>query len=192
MTGASVSVDTFGRLSFRHALGRSQRGSNIVEAEHEQPPVVKPVWSKDDFDVMGWHDCAVHAVALEPAPPSPGRLLVDLDYALEWIQPVPPATAFRFWIAPATLVFEGASDLRADVDLTGWAFDLELDTITRSEPDRFGERTWLLEGYNFRIELRAPGFRQYLRRRPILSSTLRLGVQPRGGIGFEEAGWAES
>jgi hypothetical protein len=40
--------------------------------------VAKAVWTQADFDAMGWHDNAVRAVALEPVPDHPGRLL-DLD-----------------------------------------------------------------------------------------------------------------
>jgi hypothetical protein len=32
---------------------------------------------------MGWHDNAVHAIALEPAPGDPGSLLLDIDHVLE-------------------------------------------------------------------------------------------------------------
>jgi hypothetical protein len=44
------------------------------------PAVAKTVWTE-------WHDNAVHAVALEPALPDPGRLLLDLDYIVEWVAP---------------------------------------------------------------------------------------------------------
>ena len=37
-------------------------------------------WTEADFDAMGWHDNAVHAVAVEQLPDAPGRLLLDLDY----------------------------------------------------------------------------------------------------------------
>ncbi|MGH3163160.1 MAG: hypothetical protein ACRDOC_14855 [Streptosporangiaceae bacterium] len=33
--------------------------------------MAKTVWTDADFDAMGWHDNAVHAVALEPAPSHP-------------------------------------------------------------------------------------------------------------------------
>jgi hypothetical protein len=45
-----------------------------------QPAVAKTTWTDADFDTMGWHDNAVHAVALEPAPSDPGRLLLDIDH----------------------------------------------------------------------------------------------------------------
>jgi hypothetical protein len=149
-------------------------------------PLEKSDWSDADFDAMGWHDAAVHAFALEPALPYPGRLLVDLDYIIEWIKPDPPATAANFWICPATLVFDAALDLVVDVDLTAQSFELSLDAITRSEADQHGIRTWVLAGHEFTAQLRAKGFNQYLRRQPILSAHQRLTPEQRGGITFDE------
>ena len=42
-----------------------------------QPEVAKTIWTDADFDAMDWHDNAVHAIALEPGPSDPGRLLLD-------------------------------------------------------------------------------------------------------------------
>jgi len=46
--------------------------------------VTKALWTDADFVVMGWHDNAVHAIALEPAPEDPGCLLLDIDYIVQW------------------------------------------------------------------------------------------------------------
>ena len=78
------------------------------------PAVARTVWTNADFDTMSWHDNAVHAVALEPAPDHPGRLLLDIDYILEWVPAEAPATTLSFWICPATLVFDRAWDLTSD------------------------------------------------------------------------------
>ena len=56
------------------------------------PAVAKSVWTEADFDAMGSHDNAVHAVALEPVRDHPGRLLLDRDYIVEWVSAEPPAT----------------------------------------------------------------------------------------------------
>jgi hypothetical protein len=66
------------------------------------PAVAQTVCADADFDAMDWHDNAVHAAALEPAPPHPGRLLLDLDYIIEGVLPEPPATTLSAWICPAT------------------------------------------------------------------------------------------
>jgi hypothetical protein len=73
-----------------------------------EPTVAKTIWTDADFDAMDWHGNAVRAVAFEPAQSDPGRLLLDIDYIVEWVPPEAPATALGFWICPATLVFDHA------------------------------------------------------------------------------------
>jgi hypothetical protein len=152
--------------------------------------VAKTVWTEADFDVMGWHDNAIHAIAVEPVPDNPGRLLLDLDYIVEWVSPESPATTLDFWICPATLVFDPAWDLTADVDMRGWAFQLFLNAITRSGPDERGNSEWTLSGDRFTIEVGAPGFTQYLRRTPVLSDGPWLSVEERGGFSFARESYA--
>ena len=150
------------------------------------PAVDKTVWTQADFDAMGWHDNAVHAVALEPVPDHPGRLLLDLDYIVEWVPAEPPAATLSFWICPATLVFDQAWNLTADIDLQGWSFQLFLNEISRSGPDERGWSEWTLAGDHLSIELSAPGFTQYLRRPPVHSPGHWLSVEARGGFSFAQ------
>jgi hypothetical protein len=154
--------------------------------------VEKAVWTDSDFDHMGWHDAALHAVAVEPSPPYPGRLLLDLDYIVEWVAPTPPETAYAFWLCPATLVFDDAADLVANIDLGGRAFEAAVDGLVRSEPNEHGVRDWTVAGHEFTITLRAKGFTQYLRQLPIRANGQRLTVQERGGISFEERGFTQA
>ena len=93
------------------------------------PAVAKTVWTNADFDAMTRHDNAVHAVAVEPVPDNPGRLLLDIGYILEGVLPEPPATTLNFWICPATLVFDPAWDLATDINMRGGASSC---TSTRS------------------------------------------------------------
>ncbi len=62
---------------------------------------------------MGWHDSCVHAMAVEDDGRS--RLLLDLDYIVNSVRPEPPEIAWRFSVAPATLVFENVWDLEGDI-----------------------------------------------------------------------------
>ena len=39
-----------------------------------RPALGKTVWTDADFGELSWHDNEVHAIALEPALPEPGRL----------------------------------------------------------------------------------------------------------------------
>jgi hypothetical protein len=152
--------------------------------------VEKSVWTDADFVYMGWHDAALHAVAAEPAPPYAGRLMLDLDYIIEWVKPTPPQTAYAFWLCPATLVFDKAADLVHDLRLVGHAFEASIDRVERSEPDEHGVREWSILGHEFTITVRATGFTQYLRQSPIRANAQRLTVSERGGISFDEQGFA--
>jgi hypothetical protein len=153
------------------------------------PTFAKAVWTAADFDQMSWHDCAVHAIAVEPAPPHPGRLLVDLDYIVEWVCPTPSADTFIFWICPATLVFDEAWDLVGDINLRGFSFELSLETLDRTGPDEHDSFEWTLAGPEFTLAMRATGFTQYLRRPPIRSPHQRLSVAERGGLSFDRQGY---
>ncbi len=153
------------------------------------PAVAKTVWTDADFDQMNWHDNEVHAIALEPALPEPGRLLLDIDYIVQWVPPQPPSRLLSFWICPATLVFDPASDLTTEIDLEGFSFSLSLESVQRSGPDEHGIFEWTLDGDRFTVGLRASGFTQYLRRAPVYSSRTGLTVDERGGFSFSRQGY---
>jgi hypothetical protein len=59
----------------------------LSRASSTEPTVAKTIWTDADFDAMSWHDNAVHAVAFEPQPSDPRRLLLDIDYIVEWVPP---------------------------------------------------------------------------------------------------------
>lgn len=148
------------------------------------PELPKSTWTDADFDEMGWHDNVVHAIAFEPAIPYPGRVLLDIDYIIEWVHPVHPERTFSFWICPATLVFDKAWNLTSDIALQG-SFTLSLDAIDRTGPDKHGAYEWTLDGHEFTLTLHSPGYTQHLRRPPILSREQRLTPSERGGIAFD-------
>lgn len=141
------------------------------------------VWTTPDFEQMGWHDAAIHALAFAP---DTFEMLFDLDYILQWIHPIPPERYFSFWIAPATLVFENAADVR--IEVTGRYFTLE--TIQRSDeraaPNGQPQWLWTLNGNEGTISVRATGFAQYFRRAPILTEGFaQLTAVQRGGYSFD-------
>jgi hypothetical protein len=154
------------------------------------PDLEKAVWNESDYDRMGWHDCAFHAMAFEPALDYPGTLLVDLDYIIEWVQPVQPDSSFSFWVCPATLVFDDAWGLEGDIDLRyDQSFQPSFDSIVRDGPDNRGFFAWTLEGHDFTILVHSRGFTQYLRHPPIHSPTQRLPNDVRQGLTFERRGF---
>jgi hypothetical protein len=148
--------------------------------------IEKAVWTESDFEVMGWHDCRVHAFTLEPYEDESGKLLVDLDYITQWVQPTQLGTSFSFWVAPATLVFDAAWAFEAEVSPYS-NFALDLDRIERSDLDQFGRSRWTLDGHQFTARLLAPGFKQFLRRAPIASPHQSLSMEARGGVSFAQS-----
>lgn len=138
----------------------------------------KSVWSDADFELMGWHDATLHGMYLEQAEEGPSRLLLDIDYIVQWVHPVARAKYFRFWVAPATLVFTDVWSLEFD----GSGIGLEIDTLHRPTPDG----TWRLEGHNFEMRFSASGYRQYFRQPPRLTDRQVLSPQDRGGCSFAE------
>jgi len=170
--------------------GSPQPPAGNAQRVNAAPALAKTMWTEADFAAMNWHDAAVHAIALESAPPRSSRLLVDLDYIVERVPPEGPAGAAGFWVCPATLVFGEARDLAADINRPGRSLALSLDAIRRSGPDEDGVFVWNLVGHLFSIGLRASGFTQYLRRAPVPTPRQRLSVGQRGGLSFDERGYA--
>ena len=96
------------------------------------------IWTEADFEQMGWHDCAVHALAFRP---ERFELRLDLDYILEWVAPTEPGGPFTFRVAPATLVFHNVSGVTADLQ-PGTGVLPTLDALTRADrqPGESAER----------------------------------------------------
>lgn len=153
------------------------------------PVVTKALWTDADFDAMGWHDNAVHAIALEPASDDPGSLLLDIDYIVQWEPCAVPGRLLNFWVSPATLIFHDAWDLITDINLQGWSFQLSIESVDRSGPNQRGSFNWVIAGDLFSMNFRARGFTQYLRQAPIYTSRQRLSVEERGGLSFAQHGY---
>jgi len=153
------------------------------------PAVSKALWTDADFETMGWHDNAVHAIALEPAEDHPGSILLDIDYIVEWGPCSVPGGSLSFWVSPATLIFHQAWDLITDISLQGWGFQLAIGAIERSGPDEHGFFDWVVTGDLFSMRFSAAGFTQYLRRAPIFVPRQRLSVDERGGLSFDQHGY---
>ncbi len=156
--------------------------------QEERYQVEKFVWSDADFEQMGWHDVHVHAFRLIV---ETGEVCFDIDYIFQWVVPVPPDNYYKFWVAPATLVFDNSSD----VELHWSSSNLfELDGISRSGEvgHSTGNKSWLWS-LNGTIggsgSLRASGYRMYVRKPPVLIEGQHLTLQERGGISFATGTW---
>jgi hypothetical protein len=59
---------------------------------HPESGLTKSIWSDADFDVMGWHDVTIHGLCVQPGASDNllPRLLLDIDYIVRWVHPLPP------------------------------------------------------------------------------------------------------
>ena len=92
---------------------------------------------------------------------------------------------YKFWLSPATLLFEDVGEVRMSVEAFGKPILLNLE---RSEPaTREGYQTtwrWTFDCISGEISFRASGFTQFTRRAPILCGKQVFDVAERGGFSF--------
>jgi hypothetical protein len=160
---------------------------------HEPSGLVKYMWTEADFTEMGWSDCIIHAISVgghdgeqdDDRIPN-GRLLLDLDYIVRWVKPVPPSPHYSYWIAPATLVFENAWDMDGGIAPSddGLMEVYELERLP--SPDDRPHPVWDFHGWNFGLSVRATGYTQYIRQQPQHTTTSPLTMAQRGGLSFAE------
>lgn len=143
---------------------------------------------------MGWHDAQVHGMAFVTSDGDDANhsFLLDLDYIVAWVDAEPPDTHYTFWIAPVTLAFDNAWDVR----LTGAIEQMDMPEVldlhhvrefTNAQGHRLDE--WHLEGDGFDVKVRASDFKQYFRREPIRTPSQRLSVAERGTPSFDRQGF---
>ena len=73
----------------------------------------KPIWDDGDFSKMGWHDSIVWSML---AIPDDFEFLFDLDYIFKWVHPKEGEMYYKFWVAPVTMVFENAHDIKINIE----------------------------------------------------------------------------
>lgn len=73
----------------------------------------KPIWTEDDFEIMGWHEAKVWGML---ANPDVREYLMDLDYIFEWVHFKDGAKHFKFWVSPATMVFQNAYNVKINIE----------------------------------------------------------------------------
>ena len=139
------------------------------------------------FDPFDWHDNAVYGMRLEVGDPDRGtwhsRLILDIDYILEWI--CGTDGRFHFRVAPATLTFEDVTDLNLALDQgdSGCTVALQLPTIQAIECERLKDQKicldrpywrWRIifnEPQNGLITFGASSFHQRLRGDPVVTNS---------------------
>lgn len=143
-----------------------------------------------DFEAFSWHDCHVWSIDLQAGDPDVGdwrsELALDIDYIVDWVGMADGETKFR--VAPATLIFHGASDLRIAIEpqLPGGQVALHPLSIDHVERTAIAQQKIYLDRpyYSWKIVLNWPsggeisfgawGFGQTLRAEPILTDRQHL------------------
>ena len=164
----------------------------MIGLPHEASGLDKATWTDADFEEMGWHDCRIHAVSIgeyddDTLPPA--RLLLDLDYIIQWVDPALFRRHFTFWISPATLVFEQAWGIEGELGPLHEMLEIA-DLHRLDPPDDNSDPLWHIEGQNFSIKVRSAGYTQYLRRPPQHVRGQILTPAERGRLSFDERSFA--
>jgi hypothetical protein len=145
----------------------------------------KLIMTDREFEEMDWHDVQIHAIGLANEFPRRTELLMDLDYILRWVNPLPPREYFSYWLSPATLVFENVFKL--DLNMQSEQLECQIDQINR-EPKvtRNGAVTslWTLKLHQGEITFWSTGYTQYFRRHPVLHHKQHFIRDERGGLSF--------
>ena len=136
----------------------------------------KLVWSESDFEIMGWHVCPIYGIHFAD------NVALDIDYIFKWVLSEKDSH-YEFWISPATLVFEQARNLRIEIDLD-FVNGLEIDEIHQEKLEN-NEYKYHLETQEGDIHLIASGYRQYIRKNPIIKQSQCLSEEERDGYSFE-------
>jgi hypothetical protein len=166
----------------------------------------KNTWSDADYEVMGWHDAGIHAIAFDGREPWERRLLLDIDYIFEWIKGEEPPHSFSFKVAPATLVFTEVSELsgehfRFNDDMPDIQDITRLDPPPAARPQdwssygqppprprKAGHYLWKIDA-DIPMSFMASGYNQYIRKAPQHIARQRLTLEERGGLSFDERGF---
>ena len=163
-----------------------------------EPMTIKSIWTEDDYNSMGWHDCPIRAIAFADdsnydAEQFESELIFDIDYIFQWV-PVETngATYFSFYISPCTLVFERAYDVVLNLSTVGFMPVIpsisNLTLTANEEPleHNYRRHNVCIEIHNSKpITFQATGFKQYVRKPPVFSERQCLTLAQRGGICFD-------
>jgi hypothetical protein len=135
----------------------------------------KLVWSESDFEIMGWHDCPIYGILFA------NNVAFDIDYIFKWVLNEQNKHN-EFWISPATLVFEQARNLKIEID-SDFINGLEIADIHQQKLEN-NEYKYHMETQEGDIHLIASGYRQYIKKNPVLKKSQGLTDEERDGYSF--------
>lgn len=151
--------------------------------------IKQKIWTEDDFDIMSWHDSKVYGIGFDE---ENFKLLLDIDYIIDWVKPEPNNIYFSFWVSPATLVFTNVYDLNIEISTT---LGIDICKVFREKPivpinkeyiNKDTEWLWRISSNQGDITFRSIGYKQYIRRKPILTDGQNIPLIERAGISFAE------
>ena len=132
----------------------------------------KEIWSQDDFKVMGWHDCPIYAIQFA------NDIFLDIDYIFKWVLDE-KRNRYQFWISPATLQFLSPFEMEMSVKID-FVNGLEIADINQ-KPLSNGVFEYHIDTQEGDIRFKSKGFRQYIRKTPVLVESQGLTEEQRGG-----------
>ena len=131
------------------------------------------------------HDCPIHALSFV----EDYQLMFDIDYIFKWIL-TSNKKRYQFYIAPCTIIFENVYELAFESAHS----TVIIDSNSKDNPQRpknaeyIGwdwEYDWLVETTAGQISFKSAGYKQYVRKTPILQNNQTLDQKSRGGISFD-------
>ncbi|MGW1281119.1 hypothetical protein ACWD4V_29735 [Streptomyces tsukubensis] len=116
------------------------------------------------------------------------QLHLDLDYIVRRVEVSSPWREVKYWVSPATLVFDCMGPISGD--LRSVHLPLQMRRLQQVEPTLpCSEPGWYLEGNGFLLKFSAWRFTLHLRRPPQYGGRV-LRMADRGGISFERRSFA--
>ncbi|ANL27284.1 hypothetical protein AMC90_CH01425 [Rhizobium phaseoli] len=135
--------------------------------------IEKEIWTAEDFDAMGWHDCRLYSVSL---PNENFEFRIDIDYIFKWERQGDLFTGF--WVSECDLTFHHVSDFKIAIEPENTIPTIISDIMRENaRPTHSGELS--LWDYEIRLDkgvisFSATGFTQKLRSQPVFSDTQDL------------------
>ena len=125
---------------------------------------IKKTYTRNDFDLMTWHDCRIYAINLNI---QKKELSLDIDYIFEWVAPSKKDIYFKFWIAPCNLIFSNVENIKLKLEAH---IEITIDKIIKKKQNA-PEKGWLwiIETFQGKIEFKANNFKQFVKTSPVLS-----------------------
>lgn len=158
--------------------------------ERETFSLDKSIWTQEDFEQMGWHDCSIYGMVFLPENETQtANLVFDIDYIFKWVHPPGQGQPFSFWVSPCALVFKDTFSLTMNVDRRDGTTDM-LEIANLNPIGKVEQETnkwvyeWEIDLQEGRIHFNSTGFDQIVRQKPILTGQQILTLEQRKGISF--------